>query len=60
MTIVVMAIAGSMGAMTRYLISGAVQTYGLVTMLNLQSIVHGLLIPPRYWSQLRQFNRLAL
>ena len=41
-------------------ISGAVQTYGLVTMLNLQSIVHSLLIPPRYWSQLRQFDRLAI
>ena len=41
-------------------ISGAVQTYGLVTMLNLQSIVHGLLIPPRYWSQLRQFDRTAI
>ena len=41
------------------LISGAVQTYGLVTTLNLQSIVHSLLIPPRYWAQLRQFDRLT-
>ena len=41
------------------LISGAVQTYGLVTALNLQSLVHSLLIPPRYWAQLRQFDRLA-
>ena len=41
------------------LISSAVQTYGLVTTLNLQSIVHSLLIPPRYWAQLRQFDRLA-
>ena len=41
-------------------IFGAVQTYGLVTALNLQSIVHGLLIPPRYWSQLRQFDKLAI
>jgi uncharacterized protein (DUF2236 family) len=44
---------------TNPVISGVVQTYGLVTALNLQSIVHGLLIPPRYWSQLRQFDRLA-
>jgi hypothetical protein len=42
------------------LIASAVQTYGLVTALNLQSIVHSLLIPPRYWAQLRQFDRLAL
>ena len=41
------------------LISSAVQTYGLVTALNLQSIVHSLLIPPRYWTQLRQFDRAA-
>jgi len=41
------------------LISGAVQTYGLVTALNLQSIVHSVLIPPRYWAQLRQFDRVA-
>jgi uncharacterized protein (DUF2236 family) len=44
---------------TNPVISGVVQTYGLVTALNLQSIVHGLLIPPRYWSQLRQFDRPA-
>jgi len=42
------------------LISGAVQTYGLVAALNLQSIVHSLLIPPRYWAQLRDFDRLAI
>jgi hypothetical protein len=42
------------------LISGAVHTYGVVTALNLQSIVHSLLIPPRYWSELRQFDRLAI
>ena len=41
------------------LMEAAVQTYGLVTALNLQSIVHTLLIPPRYWADLRQFDRPA-
>ncbi|HEY8228729.1 MAG TPA: oxygenase MpaB family protein [Pyrinomonadaceae bacterium] len=41
------------------LISTLVETYGLVTSLNLQSIVHSLLIPPRYWTELRQFDRAA-
>jgi uncharacterized protein (DUF2236 family) len=41
------------------LISTLVLTYGIVTTLNLQSIVHGVLIPPRYWAALRQFNRAA-
>ena len=41
------------------LISTLVQTYGIVTSLNLQSVVHTLLIPPRYWTQLREFDRSA-
>jgi hypothetical protein len=39
------------------LIAGLVQTYGIVRSLNLQSLVHGLLIPPRYWSDVRRFDR---
>jgi uncharacterized protein (DUF2236 family) len=41
------------------LISGLVHTYGILTSLNLQSVVHTLLIPPRYWAELRQFDRIA-
>jgi len=41
------------------LMSTLVQTYGIVTTLNLQSIVHTLLIPPRYWADLRQFDRVT-
>jgi uncharacterized protein (DUF2236 family) len=40
-------------------ISSLMQTYGVITKLDLQSIVHGLLIPPQYWSELREFDRLA-
>lgn len=41
------------------LISGLVQTYGIVNRFNLQSLVHSLLIPPRYWSEVRRFDRRA-
>ena len=40
-------------------ISGMVQTYGIVNRFNLRSLVHGLLIPPRYWSDVRRFDRRA-
>jgi uncharacterized protein (DUF2236 family) len=40
------------------LISGLVQTYGIVTRFNLQSLVHSLLIPPRYWAEVRSFDRM--
>jgi hypothetical protein len=40
-------------------ISGLVDTYGLVSGLGLQSLVHGLLIPPRYWRDVRMFDRSA-
>ncbi|HSE31882.1 MAG TPA: oxygenase MpaB family protein [Pyrinomonadaceae bacterium] len=40
-------------------IAGLVQTYGVVTALNLQSVVHTLLIPPRYWAQLKQFDKIG-
>ena len=39
------------------IISGLVNTYGVVSGLGLQSLVHGLLIPPRYWADVRMFDR---
>jgi len=44
---------------TNRLISGLVQTYGIVNSFNLQPLVHSLLIPPRYWSEVRRFDRRA-
>jgi len=44
---------------TNKLISGLAQTYGSVNSYNLQSLVHRLLIPPRYWSDVRRFDRRA-
>lgn len=41
------------------LMRGLVQTYGLVSPLNLQSVVHTLLIPPQYWAEVRKFDRIA-
>ncbi len=41
------------------LLSGLVRTYGILTTFNLQSVVHTLLIPPRYWGELRQLDRIA-
>jgi uncharacterized protein (DUF2236 family) len=41
------------------LFSGLVYTYGILTTFNLRSVVHSLLIPPRYWAELRQFDRGA-
>lgn len=39
------------------LISGLAQTYGIVRSRSLQSLVHTLLIPPRYWAEVRAFDR---
>lgn len=39
------------------IISGLVQTYSLIGRGNLRSLVHGLLIPPRYWKDVRNFSR---
>jgi uncharacterized protein (DUF2236 family) len=39
------------------IISGAARTYGIVNRGSLQSLVHTLLIPPRYWSEVRSFDR---
>jgi uncharacterized protein (DUF2236 family) len=41
------------------LISGLVQTYGMIGRHNVQSLVHTLLIPPRYWADVRRFDRTA-
>lgn len=42
-----------------YLLSGLVAAYGIVEICNLQSAIHGLLIPPRYWDEVRKFDRMA-
>jgi len=39
------------------IVSGLVDTYGLVSSLGLQSLVRGLLIPPRHWAEVRRFER---
>jgi len=39
------------------IVSGLVDTYGLVSSLGLQTLVHGLLIPPRHWDDVRKFDR---
>ena len=41
------------------LMSGLAQTYGIINGGKLRSLVHGLLIPPRYWSEVRSFDRAA-
>jgi len=39
------------------IISGLVDIYGLVGGLGLQSLAQGLLIPPKYWNEVRGFDR---
>lgn len=39
------------------LISAAAQTYGIVGRRHIQSMVHNLLVPSRYWTQVRKFAR---
>jgi uncharacterized protein (DUF2236 family) len=39
------------------LISGLAQAYGLIDLSPLRSLAHSLLIPPRYWSEVRNFAR---
>jgi hypothetical protein len=41
------------------LMSTLVRTYGIVDAFSLQSVVHTVLIPPRYWAELRKFDRSA-
>jgi uncharacterized protein (DUF2236 family) len=39
------------------IMSGMAQTYGLIGRGHIRSLVHTLLIPPRYWSEVRRFDR---
>jgi len=39
------------------LIPGLAQTYGIIGRRPVQSMVHTLLIPPRYWAEVRKFAR---
>lgn len=41
------------------LMSGLVQTYGIIGRGHLRSLVHTLLIPPRYWPDVRRFDRTS-
>jgi len=41
------------------LVSGLAQIYGFIGTGNIQSLVHTLLIPPRYWADVRAFDRSA-
>jgi hypothetical protein len=41
------------------LMSGLVGTYGIITGGHVRSLVHGLLIPPRYWAEVRGFDRIG-
>jgi len=38
-------------------ISGLVRTYGIIDSTSLRSLVHRLLIPPRYWSEVQRFDK---
>jgi hypothetical protein len=40
------------------LLSRLVGTYRIVEWCDLQSVVHSLLIPPRYWAEVRKFDRM--
>src|SRR5688500_20133078 len=35
-----------------------VKTYGIISTMNLRSVVHSLLVPPQYWPELRKFDRI--
>ena len=42
-----------------FLLPGVIRAYGIVNQYNLQSVVHSLLIPPRYWAEVREFDKIA-
>ena len=42
-----------------FLLPGLIRAYGIVNQYNLQSVVHSLLIPPRYWAEVREFDNIA-
>ena len=50
-------VRGMLSLNSNPLISGAARTYGIVNRGSLRSLVHSLLIPPRYWSEVRNFAR---
>jgi len=41
------------------LLPGLVQAYGIVERCHLQSVAHSLLIPPRYWAEVRKLEKMA-
>jgi hypothetical protein len=41
------------------LLGAVIPAYGIVEQCNLQSVIHGLLIPPRYWAEVREFDRIG-
>ena len=41
------------------LLGAVIPAYGIIEQCNLQSVMHGLLIPARYWSEVREFDRIA-
>ena len=42
------------------IMSGLAQTYGTIGSSNFRSLVHSLLIPSRYWAEVRSFNRASI
>lgn len=41
------------------LLPSLIRAYGIAGLCNVRSVVHGLLIPPRYWAEVRKFDRMA-
>ena len=41
------------------LLPSIIRGYGIVERCNLQSVIHSLLIPPRYWAEVRKFGRIT-
>ena len=41
------------------LLPSLIRAYGIVERCNLRSVIHSLLIPPRYWAEVRKFDRMA-
>ncbi|HKO45841.1 MAG TPA: oxygenase MpaB family protein [Pyrinomonadaceae bacterium] len=42
-----------------FLLPGLIRAYGIVNQDNFQSVVHSLLIPSRYWAEVREFDKIA-
>ena len=41
------------------LLPSVIRAYGIVEQCNLHSVIHSLLIPPRYWAEVRKFARMV-